>query len=476
VSELHFYNQLHRRKEPFRPIEPGRVRIYSCGPTVYARQHVGNMRPYVFADVLRRTLELFGHPVQHVVNITDVGHLAGEADDSGDDKMEARARSLGESVWEIAARFTELWHTDLQRLAVKKAEVFCKATDHIAEQIEMIRTLEARGLSYLIRDGVYFDTSKFPSYGELVGGDRDAQQAQERIEAAGEKRNPCDFALWKLSPPDGPRRQMEWDSPWGRGFPGWHIECSAMSAKYLGVPFDIHTGGADHIPVHHTNEIAQSESAFGVRPCVNFWMHNGWLMIEGEKISKSSGHTLNLDDLIAQGMDPLAFRLFLLGGHYRQQMNFQWEAMKSSQKSLERLRRHALEPCAPDETVSEQIEPFRQRFRAALADDLNTPQALAVLWEAVRSDALGPAARHALLREFDAVLALGLDEVSARAALERPLQGDDPAAAQIEALIAERKAARANRDFARSDAIRDELKGRGILLEDGPDGTRWRRA
>jgi cysteinyl-tRNA synthetase len=476
LSELHLFNQLHRRKEPFRSLEPGLVRMYSCGPTVYARQHVGNMRPYVFADVLRRTLELFGYRVQQVVNITDVGHLTDDAD-CGDDKMEARARSLGESVWDVANRFTELWRTDLERLAVRPAQILCKATDHIAEQIAMIRTLEERGLAYTIRDGVYFDVSKFPNYGELVGSDRALQQAQERIEAAGEKRNAGDFALWKLSPPDGARRQMEWDSPWGRGFPGWHIECSAMSAKYLGVPFDIHTGGVDHIPVHHTNEIAQSESAFDVRPCVNFWMHNGWVMIDGERIAKSSGHTLNLDDLIAQGVDPLAYRYFLLGGHYRQQMNFQWDVMKASQKALERLRRHVLEPYGDAAVADSALDPFRQRFRDALADDLGTPQALAVVWDAVRSDGLGAAGKRALLREFDAVLAIGLDEASARAALEQPAEiAGGPCAEEIEALIEERKRARASRDFARGDAIRDDLKSRGILLEDGPDGTRWRRA
>jgi len=318
-GELVLYNTLTRTKEPFAPLEPGRVRIYSCGPTVYNRQHLGNLRTYLFPDLLNRTLRYFGYPVRHVINITDVGHLTSDAD-SGDDKMEKAARETQTSAWEIAAKWTAVFRADLAKLHFREPDVWCKATDHIPQQIEMIRALEAKGFTYRTGDGIYFDTAKDPHYGELARLDLAAQAASGRIEHASEKRNPSDFALWKLSPPSA-QRQMEWDSPWGRGFPGWHIECSAMSVEYLGKTFDIHTGGADHIPVHHPNEIAQSENALGVRPWVRYWMHTGWLMFEGEKISKSTGGSvLNLDELIAKGFEPLAFRYFALGGHYRQQL------------------------------------------------------------------------------------------------------------------------------------------------------------
>jgi len=478
VSELRFYNQLHKRKQPFRSIDPGRVRIYSCGPTVYSRQHLGNMRPYVFADVLCRTLEQFGDTVRHVINITDVGHLTSDAD-AGEDKMEAAAREQCEDVWAVARRYTELFQCDLERLGVRAPAVWCRATDHIAEQIEMIRSLEARGYAYRLSDGIYFDVSRFPRYAEFAGADLSAQSAQQRIGSAAQKRSAADFGLWKFSPPDGPRRQMEWESPWGRGFPGWHIECSAMSAVHLGVPFDIHTGGADHIPVHHTNEIAQTESATGVAPCVGYWIHNGWLMLQGAKISKSAGHTVNLDDLIAQGYEPLAYRYFLLSAHYRQQMNFTEEAMAAAQTALRRLRRHAQTLCgAEDSTGAEQLESYRERFRAALADDLNTPQALAVLWDALRGEQLGSVEKLALLREWDRVLAIepeaGTGAVTVRADSAVGGATDDDAS-RIEALIRERLEARTAREFGRADQIRDALKSEGITLEDGPQGTSWRR-
>ncbi len=464
MSRLRFYNALARDKQDFEPLEPGSVRIYSCGPTVYSRQHIGNMRPYVFADVLKRTLRWFGYHVKHVINITDVGHLAGDTD-SGADKIEAVARKEGASIWEIAERWTRVFQTDIERLNVLPPDVWCKATDHIPEQVALIQALEAKGFTYQIADGVYFDTSKDPSYPQLGGLDLTDEQTQERIRTAGLKRNPADFALWKQSRPDE-QRQMEWDSPWGTGFPGWHIECSAMSSKYLGEQFDIHTGGMDHLPVHHPNEIAQSENAFGVRPWVRFWMHNGWLMAGGAKISKSSGGLLDLDELIAEGIDPLAFRFFFLGAVYRQQMNFTLHAVQQAQVAYRRLLHHALEY---REAADDGVEPpaeCRERFHTALADDLNTPQALAVVWELVRSK-LGAAQKWALLSDFDQVL--GLDLGSADLA---PPQVDE----RIEELVRERVAARAARDFARADQIRDELLAEGIVLEDGAEGTRWRRA
>ncbi len=466
MSELRLYNTLSRTRERFEPLDPAQVGVYSCGPTVYSHQHLGNMRAYVFADLLKRTLRWFGWEVRHVINITDVGHLTDDADE-GEDKMEVAARRSGESAWDVAERWTAIFKRDLERLRVLEPDVWCRATDHIDEQIEMIRRLEARGFTYVTADGVYFDVSKDPGYGELARLRLDEQAPGERIEHADVKRNRADFALWKLSPADGAQRQMEWDSPWGRGFPGWHIECSAMSTRYLGEQFDIHTGGVDHIPVHHTNEIAQSENALEVRPWVRFWMHGGWLMFNDEKMSKSRGSVRTLDDLIADGVDPGAFRFFLLGAHYRQQMSFTDEALQGARTAHARLLRRAAElRASEDSRGAEHVEGYRERFREALADDLNAPRALAVVWEVVRSGELGDVQKHELLSDLDEVLGLGLADA------ELPEGESD---ARIDGLVRERDEARAARDFARADALRDQLQAEGIVLEDSPDGTRWRR-
>ncbi|HTO07290.1 MAG TPA: cysteine--tRNA ligase [Myxococcota bacterium] len=466
MSELVLYNTLTRRKDPFVPLEPGFVRIYSCGPTVYSRQHLGNLRAYVFADLLNRTLRYFGYRVKHVINITDVGHLTSDAD-SGDDKMEKAARESHQSAWDIAAKWTGVFRADLAKLAFREPDVWCKATDYIPEQIAMIRTLAAKGFTYATRDGLYFDTSKDPHYGELARLDLAEQETQERIEHASEKRNAADFALWKLSPP-GESRQMEWDSPWGRGFPGWHIECSAMSVKHLGERFDIHTGGVDHIPVHHPNEIAQSEAALGVHPWVPYWLHGGWLMFGDSKLSKSTGGSvLNLDALLDAGIAALSYRYFLLGGHYRQQLAFSEEAIRGAEQSRKRLLRHALE--AREDASSrgpEEAAELRARFRAALADDLNAPRALAVAWEVARSDSLGGREKWQLLCEFDQVLGLGLADA-------KPEEQESDA--EIDALVRARDAARAAKDWKRADELRGELKRRGITLTDSPQGTRWKR-
>jgi cysteinyl-tRNA synthetase len=468
VSELRLYNTMTRRKEVFRPLTPPLARVYSCGPTVYSRQHLGNLRTYVFADLLNRGLRFFGFEVRHVINITDVGHLTGDVD-SGEDKVEKAAREQQLSAWDIAAKWTRVFQEDLAKLHCRPPDVWCKATDHIPEQIDLIQKLEAKGFTYRTADGIYFDVSKDPHYGELARIDLAAQSTGERIEGAVEKRNAADFALWKLSDPSGPRRQMEWDSPWGRGFPGWHIECSAMSVKHLGLHFDIHSGGQDHIPVHHTNEIAQTENALDARPWVRVWMHGGWLMFDGAKISKSTGGSvLNLDELVAQGFDPLAFRYFLLGGHYRQQLTYSDDAIAGAQAAYRRLLRHAEELAGDTASFGEaEAAALRARFREAIGDDLNAPRALAVVWEAVRSDRIGGREKHALLCEWDEVLALGLAEAQA------PVQESD---AEIDALVAERDAARAARNWKRSDEIRNLLKERGIAIEDSPQGSRWRRA
>jgi cysteinyl-tRNA synthetase len=347
-------------------------------------------------------------------------------------------------------------------------EVLCKATEHIAEQIELARILEEKGYSYRIEDGIYFDTSKFPRYADFARLDLAGQEGGARIGDVTGKRNPADFALWKFPPPEA-RRQQEWDSPWGRGFPGWHLECSAMSGKYLGRSFDIHTGGADLVPVHHSNEIAQSECAYEVHPWVQFWLHNEFLDLGGEKMSKSTGNLRLLDDLVERGIPPLAYRYFFLQAHYRQQQAFGDEAMQSAATGYDRLLGLAAELRQEEAHADpEKLEPLRGRFREAVHDDLNAPRALAVAWEAARSAELAPAERWALLSEFDRVLGLDLAQALPRA----QVQERDPL---IQARVAERDAARARRDFAEADRIRDELVAEGITLEDTPDGTRWRR-
>lgn len=466
---LLLYNTRTRRKEAFQPIEPGHARVYTCGPTVYAPQHVGNMRSQLFADTLKRALLGEGFRVTHVINLTDVGHLTQDEVDQGEDKMEAAARKSGRSAAEVAAEFTEQWRRDRERLGCLPPEVLCKATEHIPEQIELIQALEARGFTYAIEDGIYFDTSKFARYAEFARLDLAAQAEGARIGTVVGKRNPSDFALWKFAQP-GVVRQQEWDSPWGRGFPGWHVECSAMSRRYLGDHFDIHTGGMEHVAVHHTNEIAQSECGFAEPPWVNVWMHHEWLTFPGgEKISKSKGHLLLVQDLVDQGIEPLAYRYFALQAHYRQQQAFTVEAVRAAATGYRRLHAQAAELRAAEGTPDdERMAPHRERFREAIGDDLNTPRALAALFEAVRGEGLEPADQRALVEEFDAWLGLGLADAAVPDATD-----SDP---RIDALVAEREAARKARDFARADAIRDALAAEGVSLEDTPDGPRWRRA
>jgi cysteinyl-tRNA synthetase len=468
VSGLVLYNTRTRRKEVFEPLEAGHARIYTCGPTVYAPPHIGNLRSNLFADLLKRALLLEGLRVTHVINVTDVGHLTDDAD-AGEDKLERAAAQAGRSVAEIADAYTRQWLSDRERTGCLPPEVICKATEHIDEQIEMVRVLESKGFTYRIEDGIYFDTSKFDRYAEFANLNLEGQESGARIGDVPGKRNPSDFALWKFPDPAAGRRLQEWDSPWGTGFPGWHLECSAMSSKYLGTTFDIHTGGVDHIAVHHTNEIAQSECCFDVHPWVRFWLHNEFLDLRGEKMSKSKGNVTVLDDLVAAGFPPLAFRYFFLQAHYRQQQVFTDDAMEAAAKGYDRLVGAAAGVRAAEGPVDEaKLEPLRERFRAAYRDDLNGPRALAVAWDAARSGDLEPAERRTLLREFDAFLGLDLEGAEGRAAASE----SDP---RIDALVQRRQAAREARDFAESDRIRDELAAEGILIEDTPAGPRWRR-
>ena len=469
IEELRLYDTRTRTVQRFEPLHPPAVGIYTCGPTVYAPQHLGNMRSQLFPDLLRRVLAVAGYEVTYITNITDVGHLVADRDDT-DDKMELAAAETGKTAAEIAAAYTEQWELDRRRLGCLEPDLLPRAAAHIPEQIEMVQVLERQGRTYLIDDGVYFDVSTFPRYAEFAHLDLDELATSGRVEHVEAKRHPADFALWKLTPP-GVERQQEWDSPWGRGFPGWHIECSAMATKYLGERFDIHTGGIDHVRIHHTNEVAQSESVLGVHPWVGTWMHNEFLDLGGEKISKSAGHVLVVDSLLERDIDPLAFRYFFLQAHYRQQQAFTWDALDAAATALRRLVEKAVAARdaggTPDPT---RVEPYRRRFWSALADDLSAPQALAVVWEAARDADLSPADLWAVLADADRALGFGLTDARSPTADE---SGSDP---RIDALVAEREEARAKKDYTTSDRIRDELLNEGVELIDTPAGPSWRRA
>ncbi len=455
---LSLYDTWSRAVREFTPLKPGEVGLYTCGPTVYNYAHIGNLRTYLFEDGLTRVLRLNGYRVKHVMNITDVGHLVSDADE-GEDKMEAGARRTGMSAWSIAALYTEAFRADLKALNIVEPDIWCKATDHIAEQIAFIQEIEKKGYTYRTPDGIYFDTSKQASYGRLARLDKAGLQAGARVEL-GDKRNATDYALWKFSAPED-KRQMEWDSPWGRGFPGWHIECSAMAHKYLGEFFDIHCGGEDHISVHHTNEISQTEAAYGTR-LSNFWMHGYFLLTQDAKMSKSAGEFLRLQVLLDRGYDPLAYRYLCLTAHYRSQLNFSWEALDAAQTALNRMRQAVY---ALGEPAAESDPGVLSEFMRRVNDDLNFPQALAYAWEVLRSDR--PAAvRKACLLTFDQALGLAL-------ATWAPPQLEIPEA--IQALAEARWAARSAKNWAEADRLRQELQAQGWAMLDGKDGYKLER-
>lgn len=463
---LQFYNTASRKKEEFTlPEGVEAVRIYCCGPTVYHYAHIGNLRTYIFEDVLRRTLEYYGFKVKHVVNITDVGHLTSDADE-GDDKMEKGAARTGKSVWEVAEFYTKAFMEDLNNLNILQPSVWCKATDHIGDQIALVKSLEDKGYTYKTSDGIYFDSLKFPRYADFARLDVENLRRGSRIDM-GEKHSATDFALWKFSPVDK-KRAMEWDSPWGIGFPGWHIECSAMAMKHLGPTLDIHCGGTDHIRVHHTNEIAQSECSTG-QTFARFWMHGEFLRLSGDKMSKSSGEFLTLSLLMDKGFNPLDYRIFAYTSHYRNYLNFNWEALESARDANKSLHKKT-DPLIGKATAieSEAARKFKQDFKEALGDDLNVPKALGVLNSMLRSD-LPEGERAALVQDFDKVLGLRLD--IPREEFEK--KQDDVDTAKIEALIEERTLARKAKNWAESDRIRDELAAMGVAIKDSPTGTTW---
>jgi cysteinyl-tRNA synthetase len=440
-----------RTLRPLNPQKAGVVSMYCCGPTVYDYAHIGNLRTYLCEDFFRRLLEVVGYRVNHVTNITDVGHLVTDGDE-GEDKMEKGSRRTGKSAWEIADYYTQQFLADLDALNIVRPHQMPKATDYIQEQIDTIRSIQEKGLAYITSDGVYFDTSKQSDYGALAKLDREGLQGGARVDV-GEKRNITDFALWKFSP-ESSQRQMEWDSPWGRGFPGWHIECTAMSVKLLGSYFDVHWGGEDHIPVHHTNEIAQCQAAHGTREA-DFWLHVKFLTLGQEKMSKSAGTFLRMKDLVEQGVSPLAYRYLCLGAHYRASMEFSWDHLKSAETTLSRLVR--LVESLP--TGGQVHGPSYQEFLEAVCNDLGTPQALAVLWKMLKDDGIAAADRRATALAFDALLGLHLaNPALSRIQLKVPVE--------VETWAKERLKARQEKRYADGDALKKQIVDAGYEVLD----------
>jgi cysteinyl-tRNA synthetase len=462
---LHLYNTLTRQKEEFTPIRPGEVGLYTCGPTVYNFAHIGNLRTYLFEDVLKRVLIFNGYAVRHVMNITDVGHLTGDRD-MGEDKMESGSRREGKTAWDIAEFYTQAFKQDIAQLNILEPTLWCKATDSIPEQIGLVRILEDKGFTYRTSDGIYFDTARFPGYARLSSQNLEALQEGARVEKNPEKRSATDFALWKFSPP-GSRRQMEWESPWGIGFPGWHIECSAMSMKYLGDQLDIHCGGIDHIDIHHTNEIAQSEAATG-RKFFNFWMHGAFLNIQGgKKMAKSEENFLTLENALnRRGIPPLAYRFAAFLTHYRKPMEHSDESIQAARNGLEHLCNQVRDLSSGGEApAGAASSAFRGKFLEAVNDDLNMPRAMAVVQEMLKSDIPG-ADKHATVLDFDRVLGLGLDRVDK--SREIPLD--------VRTLVEARSAARAAKNWAESDRLRKEIQALGYTVKDTREGMQILKA
>ena len=458
---LKLYNTLTRKKEEFVPLDKKNniVKIYTCGPTVYNYAHIGNMRAYIFMDTLRKVLKYNGYKLNHVMNITDVGHLTSD-EDYGEDKMTKSAKEQHKSVTEIAKIYTDAFMKDIESLNIEKPEHIVKATDHIKDMEEYVDKIVKNGYAYETSKGVYFDTSKLKSYGELSRVDLKNQRAGARIDVDEEKKNPLDFALWIKAPKE---HIMKWNSKYGVCYPGWHIECSAMSNKYLGDKFDIHTGGVDHIPIHHENEIAQSKGATGKNPA-NFWMHVEFLLIDNGKMSKSLGNVYKLDDLIKRGIEPLAYRFFTYTSHYRNKLNFTWDAIKAAQISLDRLRELTLSHKGVDTKIDKQkLEEFENRFKNALNDDLNMPASLAVAFEVAKEHEKSND-YYLLLKKFDTVLSLNIDLKKQEEKIKIP--------EEIKDILQERKEARDKKDFKTSDILRDKLKSLGYIVIDSKEGQK----
>lgn len=467
MVDIYLFNSLSRKKEKFTPINPPNVGMYTCGMTVYDYAHIGHGRKYVNDDVLKRMLSSFGYKVKHVQNVTDVGHLVSDAD-TGEDKLEKGSKKFGKTVWEVADFFTKNFYDSMDKLNIIRPDIIAKATDNIPEQIEMVKTLIDKGYAYDTPEAVYYNISKFKNYGKLFGQNLEEKKvaARQGVKEGEHKKNPQDFALWFKRVGRFANHTMHWESPWGDGFPGWHIECSSMSIKYLGPQFDIHTGGEDHLSIHHPNEIAQSEGATGLKPFVKYWIHTAFLMVDGKKMSKSLGNFYTIEDIEKKGFNPLALRYFYLGAHYRKQLNFTWEALSAAQATLDKLRgvvsglKSSKERNALSNEKMQKVEDYRKRFDEALGDDINTPQALSILWEAIKSN-ISSSDKYDLILSFDEVLGLDLSRISEE--IEVP--------EEIQKLLNQRESLRNQGDFKKSDLIRKQIEQKGFSVKDTPLGS-----
>jgi cysteinyl-tRNA synthetase len=479
MTDLTLFNSLTRKPEVFVPVHAGEARVYTCGPTVYNYPHIGNMRAYVFADVLGRTLSYKGYRLTHIINITDVGHLTDDAD-AGEDKMEKMAAEKAQSIWDIAQHYTEAYWADVKALNIRQPAKWSVATDYIDEMLEFAKSIADKHC-YELESGLYFDVSTVEDYGRLARAV--TEDGEGRIDAVDGKRNPQDFAIWRKTPA-GEKRQMEWDSPWGRGAPGWHLECSVMGEKLLGFPFDIHTGGIDHREIHHPNEIAQNQAFCGCgglseaqNSGARVWMHNNFLVERSGKMSKSSGEFLRLQLLIDKGFHPLAYRMMCLQAHYRSELEFSWDGLEAALTRLKRMVMAAERLAdAPSQPVAEhpKFAAILDKFDAAISDDLGTPIALTALEEALAVKKVDAGIKRAVVEHIDSVLGLGLFDLT-RAALRIRPKAASTSEEEIEDALARRKAARAEKDFATSDAIRDELVAKGVDVMDGdPLGWEWK--
>lgn len=479
-SSLYLYNTLSRKKDEFKPLKPESVRMYSCGPTVYDRAHIGNLRPYVFSDILRRTLEYNGYAVKHVINITDVGHLTSD-EDAGDDKMllALRREKLPVTLAEmkkIGTKYAKMFKKDLNDLNIKAPLAFPRASEHIEGQIAFVKTLEEKGYAYTLKDGVYFDTAMLQTYGALGGALTEENEKVSRLKGQKDKHNERDFALWKFSREEtGSGKRLGWDSPWGVGFPGWHIECSAMSTHYLGKHFDIHTGGMDHIPIHHNNEIAQTEALTG-KKFVNYWLHSAFITIEGKKIAKSIGNTIYLYNIADRGFPPFSYRYWLLTGHYRTPMNFTWEALLGAHSALVKLHKQFLDLGSRNGTI---IKSYRERFQRLINDDLDTPKAVALLFELMGDGSVEKKDKRVTVLDMNRVLGIGF--IESHRQMKKILLGETKkvevkeASQEVQELVEKRESAREEKDWETADLIREKIAAQGYTIKDtekGPELTK----
>ena len=451
---MRIYNTATKKIEEMIPLNPPTVTFYTCGPTVYDFTHLGHMRKYTNDDVLKHALQYVGYTVNHVMNVTDVGHLVSDGDE-GEDKMEKGARKYGKTVWEVAQFYTDFFTETMKQINVSPPNIFCKATQHVPDMIALVQTLEKKGYTYETPNAIYFDTTKFPTYGKLSGQKlEDKKQAvRDTVVEDVDKKHPADFALWFKRVGRFADHSMYWPSPWGNGFPGWHIECSAMSMKYLGPTIDIHTGGVEHIPVHHENEIAQSEAATG-KPFVRYWVHYDMLNVDGKKMSKSLGNFFTIDDIKKQAINPIVIKLLFYQAHYRQQMNFTWEAMKAAQEAYKKLGEFIVAHPNPAEKISEKAKSYQQKFTDFISNDLQMPQAVTTMWEMLKSN-ISDEEKTYLLFDFDSVLQLDL-----RYSKKEYIPED------VIKLAQEREQKRKEKDFIESDRLRKEIEQKGYSIKD----------